>query len=194
MYHMNVQNATLLVPNMIIRTKDGKKIVLRKPRMSDLRGFLNFINSLVEEDAQILCNRKMKLSEERKWLKNQLNGIKEKKIIQLIAEIDGKLIGSVEIKKREFRKKHVGELSISIIKDYRNLGIGKEMIRAILELARRDKDLKLIYLTVSEKNKVAQHVYERMGFKKVARLRNRIFYKDKYIDEIVMDLQLKKMV
>ncbi|MCW1296256.1 MAG: GNAT family N-acetyltransferase [Candidatus Parvarchaeota archaeon] len=178
---------------MIIKAKDGRKVVLRKPKMSDVKGLLNFINSLVREDAPILCNRRMTFKEERKWLKGVIEDINKKRKIYLVAEIDGKIIGAVEIRKGRFREKHTGELGVSVIREYRNLGIGKEMIRAIIKLAKKDRDLKLLYLTVYANNKVAQHVYEKIGFKRVAVLKNRIFYKGKYINQIVMELPLKKM-
>jgi len=43
---------------------NGKKILIRRPKYSDLKSFLEYINSLVKEDAMINVNRKVTLKEE----------------------------------------------------------------------------------------------------------------------------------
>jgi len=44
--------------------RDGRRVVLRTPRMSDLDEFLEFINSLVDEGAEILVEMMQVLVEE----------------------------------------------------------------------------------------------------------------------------------
>jgi RimJ/RimL family protein N-acetyltransferase len=63
------------------------------------------------------------------------------------------------------------------------------MTKAILEIGRRDKKTKLIYLTVFSTNRIAQSLYRKSGFKKVATLRRRLQCKGRLVDEIVMDLK-----
>ena len=39
--------------------RDGRKVILRTPRWEDLDDFMDFINSLVEEGADICRNEKV---------------------------------------------------------------------------------------------------------------------------------------
>jgi len=69
---------------MIIKNFDGKKITVRKLSKKDLENvkkFREFINSFIEEDAQILMNEKISLKGEEKWLEEKLGKIKKKKAV-----------------------------------------------------------------------------------------------------------------
>jgi len=50
--------------------KDGRKVVLRTLRWEDLDDLLDFINSLVEESANIIRSEKVSREEEIEWLSN----------------------------------------------------------------------------------------------------------------------------
>ena len=45
-------------------TKDGREVILRTPRWEHLDDFIEFINSLVEEGADITFNKKVTRQEE----------------------------------------------------------------------------------------------------------------------------------
>ena len=172
-----------------VKTKDGKIILVRRPNVGDVKQLLNFINSLVEEDAQILVNKKMTLTEEKEWLKSTLKDIGKNKKHLLVAVYKGEIIGNVELKKEKWRRSHIAEYAISVKKGYRSIGLATIMSKTILDIGKKDKEIKLIYLTVLPANKPAMHLYTKLGFKEVARLKKRINYKRRYVDEIVMDLQ-----
>lgn len=171
----------------------GKAIIVRKPKMNDVSKLLSFINSFVEEDAMINVNKKFTLAKERKWLRDALKEIKNNEAHQLIAEYNGKIIGSVEINRRKFRQSHVASYGISVRKDYRKIGLGTALSKRIIDIAKRDPKIKVLYLDVFANNKDAIRLYKRLGFRKVAQLSKRIFYKGKYIDQVTMDYPLKKI-
>jgi hypothetical protein len=65
----------------MIKIFNGKKLKIREMNRSDLKrakDFLDYINSLVEEEAMISLKKKKTLKEEKEWLKNQLKEIKSK--------------------------------------------------------------------------------------------------------------------
>ncbi len=49
------------------RARDGKEVVLRTPRWEDLDDFLELINSLIEEGADIYFDKKLTREEEADW-------------------------------------------------------------------------------------------------------------------------------
>lgn len=172
-----------------------ENIKIRKISQSDLkrvREFQKYINSLIEEEAMILLKKKKGYKEEEKWLKEELKNVKNKKEIMLIAEDNNKIVGISAIKLREERQNHIGELGISIKKEYRGMGLGKKLMAKVLELARKElrPRPKIIRLSVLSENKIAQNLYKKFGFKIVAKIPKQIQYKGRLLDEIIM---IKKM-
>lgn len=88
----------------------------------------------------------------------------------LVAEIDNKIIGAVwsrilsgEIKGYGNIDSTTSELAISIYKQYRNKGIGTELMKGILKLL-KEKGYKRVSLSV-QKDNYAVKIYKAVGFK-----------------------------
>lgn len=169
----------------------NKKMTIRKLSKSDLkraRDFLAFINSLVEEEAKILMNKKLTLKEEGEFLEGVLKGMKTKTKIYLAAECGDKIVGSTSIELGRWGNNHTGNFGIVIRQGYRGIGLGKYLMTEILKMAKKELKPapKIIKLTVYPNNKPALGLYKKMGFKIVARIPKQRQYKGKLLDEIVM--------
>jgi len=71
----------------MIKNFNGKKLKVREMNKSDLKkvkDFLDYINSLIEEEAMILFKQKKTLKEEKEWLKNALKEIEKKRRILFV--------------------------------------------------------------------------------------------------------------
>ena len=177
----------------IIKTftlKDGRKAIVRTPRWDDLDDLMDFINSLVREEAPILREKEVSRIEEAEWLAGRLISLEKNEIIHFVAEVDGKVVASAEITKRRGHQKHVGVLGIAVKSGYRRLGIATKLMEALLQEAKR-QGLKVIILDVYEKNLPALNLYRKMGFKEVGRIPKAIFWKGEYIDDVKMTLILE---
>ncbi|MCS7106421.1 MAG: GNAT family N-acetyltransferase [Candidatus Aenigmarchaeota archaeon] len=171
--------------------KDGKKIIFRTPKNSDLLQLLRFINALVKEDTFILTARQKTIKEEKIYLKNVLKSMKEGKGVWLVALHKNKIIahGSVNVDNEE-RSPHVGEIRLSVLKPYRNLGIGKRMLFHLIKFGKK-LCFKYLLLGVMSNNKIALQLYRKFGFKQVARIPKIFIYKGKYVDDIWMIKKLR---
>ena len=175
---------------------NGKKITIRELKPSDIRSvkeFQDFINSLVEEDAMILKNKKASLKEETEWLKNRIKTIRKNKAVYLIAKSNRIIIGTAEVVLRRIgRQSHVADLGISVRKGYRGIGLGKYLMGKIIKLSKNQLKPrpKIIRLGVMPINKPAFKLYQRYGFKRVARIPKQFKYKGRLADEIIMLLYL----
>jgi len=172
-----------------------KKIIIRKLSKKDLRNvkkFRDFINSFVEEDAQIMMNEKVSLKEEEKWLREKLENIKKRKAVFLVAEHNGTVIGTTGIDLSILRQNHIGNSGITVKKTYRKMGLGSYLIREIIKLAKKElkPKPKIIRLNVFSTNTLAIIFYKKLGFKKMTRIPKQIQYKNKLVDEIIMLLYL----
>lgn len=168
-----------------------KKITIRMATKSDLKNakkFQNFINSLIEEDAKLLMNKKATLKGEKEFLERMLKGIKDKTRVYLVAECDDKIVGATSIELDRWRRNHIGKFGITIVHGYRGMGLGKYLMSEVIKLAKKDliPKPKIIQLEVYINNKPAINLYKKMGFRIVAKIPKQIQYKGKLINEFVM--------
>ena len=174
----------------VFKAKDGRKVTLRAPRWDDLDDLLDMINSLVEEGAEIMMDQKQTRDEELNWLARNLSDQEKKERTYVAAEVDGKLIANSQVSRfGAGRQSHVGLLGIAIRDGYRNIGIGTQMMETLLDEGKK-MGIKVLILDMFATNKRAKHVYEKMGFREVGRIPKKIFKDSKYIDEILMTLEL----
>jgi RimJ/RimL family protein N-acetyltransferase len=173
-----------------LRAKNGRTVILRAPKWDDLDDMLECINSLVEEGADIMMDQKQTREQEVDWLARCLSEIEKGEKAYVTAEVEGKLVGTSHVNRvNAGRQSHVGQLGIVIRDGYRNIGIGTEMMRVLIEESRR-MGLKVLTLNVFATNKHAQHVYEKVGFKEVGRIPKGLVKNGTYIDETFMALEL----
>ena len=169
--------------------KDGRTAILRTPRLEDLDDLLELINSLVEEQAQIYITEKVSRENETKWLLEVLKRLENNEQFLLVIEVDKKVVGSADFQIHNGPQGRFGPLGIVIRNGYRNLGIGTEIMKSLLD--------KATYFGVSvtvnvlATNKRAIHVYEKVGFTQSGIIAKKHCRQGKLIDEIVM-INLKR--
>jgi ribosomal protein S18 acetylase RimI-like enzyme len=153
----------------MFQAKDGREITLRAPLWSDLDDMLEFINALVDEGVEITVNRRMTRDEEVDWLAGYLSRVEKDQVVGIVAEVDGRFVGQVQVYPKGGRSSHVGVLGISLARDYRDLGIGSELMREAEDQARR-LGIEVMTLSVFATNERAIHVYEKTGYREVGRI------------------------
>ncbi|HEX9913903.1 MAG TPA: GNAT family N-acetyltransferase [Candidatus Bathyarchaeia archaeon] len=171
------------------KARDGTEVKLRTPRWEDLDDLLEFINGLVEEEAMIAANQKHTRESETDWLARNLTNLEKDKHVAVVAEVDGRVVGSCEVTPRPGRMSHVGSLGISVKDGYREKGIGQEMMRELERQAPR-LGLESIYLEVFSTNARAIHVYRKMGYVETGRIPACIKYRGGYVDSVIMTKHL----
>jgi ribosomal protein S18 acetylase RimI-like enzyme len=103
----------------------------------------------------------------------------------LVAEVNGKIVASSDINILEGDEKHFGVLGLVVKYGFRDLGIGTEMLKILVEQAKL-LELKVLMLHVLATNKHAVHVYKKMGFVQTGKVPKKHFRQDRYIDELIM--------
>lgn len=159
---------------------------MRTPTWNDLDDLLFLINSLVEEQANILVDEKVSREDEVDWLSNALARLEKDETIYVIAEVDGRVVGNSELgRKTSGRERHVGTIGIAIRDGFREIGIGTEMIKTQIDHA-KSMGLKVLTLSVFANNERAHYVYHKVDFVDTGRIPKKFFKEGKYIDEMLM--------
>jgi L-amino acid N-acyltransferase YncA len=179
----------MIIKPRTFMAKDDKKVVLRSLKWEDLDDLLEFINSLVDEGADIVRTEKATRNEEADWLSRYLARIEKGEIIGCAAEVAGKGVANSEVGKREGPMSHVGGFGMAIKKGYRGIGIGTRIMQTLIEESRK-RGLKILVLDVFDTNSTAKALYAKMGFKDAGRIPKGVYKTGKYIDLIRMTLQL----
>ena len=82
----------------------------------------------------------------------------------LVAEVDGRVVGNIDITRRKNRLAHVANLGMAVHDDYQDRGIGTALMEAVLDMADNWLNLKRVELDVYTDNLRAVHLYKKFGF------------------------------
>ena len=173
--------------------KNGEKIIIRYPRIEDAAGLLTMLqNSVATTDYLLLTPEEanMTLEQEIAWLTDVLS---DNNKMMLTAVHDNKVIGNVDLTIGPIiKRRHWATLGITIVKEWRGLGLGNILMNTLIDLAKENKEIEIIGLDVFADNHHAISLYEKLGFKKEARIKNSFKLSDNtYIDNIIMTLKIK---
>jgi RimJ/RimL family protein N-acetyltransferase len=176
-------------------TKSGKSAFLRHPTLGDVKAATYYINSISSENTYITFSGEMLTEEEEeKYIRDSLEKIERGDMVKLYCFVDNELVaeGSIE---RDFRTRkrgiHRAMIGITVKKEFREQGIGKALMLALIEEAKEKiPGIKLVILTVFGTNEKAINLYKSLGFVEYGRLPEGLFYKDKYVDYVYMHLRI----
>ena len=106
----------------------------------------------------------------------------------------GELVGTAGLSIQQGQTKvHKGRLwGMYVRSSSRNLGIGRLLVNAILDVAR--ENVELIQLSVVSENLPARTLYKSMGFSEFGMEAKASKYGDKYYDEVLMALDFSRPV
>lgn len=149
--------------------KEAVAITIRTALPSDAAGVLDHIRQTSLETGFMTVGAEgpgITPEEEKRHLEN----IDESENNFLLLALDDEIIiGMASIKGSASPKiKHIGELGISILKEYWGMGLGTLLVKDLIEWAESSQVIKRLELTVQKRNERAIHVYEKLGFEQEA--------------------------
>lgn len=167
--------------------KNGQRLFIRSIDISDVNDLLNYINSVKKESDFLLYGRKdsdLSYEDEIKYV-NQI--IKSKNEIMRIGFVNDILVGAYNLIKGNVSKnKHMGQIAVSVRKDFWNIGIGTAFMKDIDKEAER-LGLEALKLEYCENNIRGENLYKKAGFIECGRVP--YSFKDEsgnYISSIMM--------
>ncbi len=153
-----------------IQLKDGRICILRNGTAKDGQAVFDVFN-LTHGQTDLLLSYPDENSftdeQEAEFLQAKTESENE---IEIVAEIDGKIVGTagIECANPKYKMRHRAEFGIAIDKNYWGLGIGRELTKTCIECAKAAGYLQLELGVVSE-NERAIALYESFGFEEFGR-------------------------
>nr|MDO8099159.1 GNAT family N-acetyltransferase [Candidatus Njordarchaeota archaeon] len=167
-----------------LKLKDGREVAVRLLTEKDKVELFEMFSSMSEKALEwSMAPYTMEVIE--RWTNNISN------LIPLVAEYGSRIVGYASIYRFSHpRRKGVGDQGIYLHQDFHNVGLGTAMMGKLLQLAKKE-DMHKIELTVVADNKVAIHLYEKLGFKVEGMSKDSFYGSDqKYHDMVHMGLTL----
>ncbi len=170
------------------KNKRNENVVIRSADVQDAKQILQLAKSVVAEDIYQLITLpelNITVASEKKWIVFHRDHSDR---LLIVAEVNGEIVGLLNFANgSRIRTSHTGEFGMSIAKAYRRLGIGKQMLQALIEWAESHPSIEKINLEVHSANLSARSLYETVGFVVEGIKKNEIRYsKDRYVDAILM--------
>jgi RimJ/RimL family protein N-acetyltransferase len=165
-------------------------VIIREGRPEDAEHIIAYLQELAEElgiDVPLAPGEfNTTVEEEVKFIEKHRDA---ENSILLVVEDGGRIIGVLNCKGGTRKaNRHATTLGISLLKDWRNQGIGHELMTRAIEWAKGTGIVTRIELSVFARNARAIHLYEKLGFVREGYC-HRVFYQNgEYIDTLIMAL------
>lgn len=140
-------------------------ITIRKAIPDDAKDLLAVMKKVGKETPYLIMDEQgLELSEEAMRL-NLENLYKSENNVLLVAVMENKIIGTASVKASyQKRMEHIGEVGMSILKEFWGYGLGTQLLDEIIVWAEETNVIKRLELTVQDRNKRAIHLYRKIGF------------------------------
>lgn len=134
----------------------------------------------------IFHNEKPNEASEAEWFTGLYKETLRGDAVCFVAEIDGRVAGICDVHRVRpgSEVSHKGVLGIALHRDFRGMGLGRELIEATLEECR--KSFEIITLGVFTTNERAIALYRKLGFEEYGKLERSAKRNGRYYDEILM--------
>lgn len=165
-------------PNRQIILRNGVYARLRSPGTEDAEAMLGYLRGCAAETEFIIrypeeCTET--LEQERDFLQRMTD---DENTLMIVCEVEGEIAGTCQLSlNRRVKVRHKASVGIAVRQQYWNLGIGTEMLSALVAVA-REKNLMFLELEFIEGNERGRHLYEKMGFAVAAEKPNAIRLRD----------------
>lgn len=162
-------------------------ISIRKAEVKDALCIVEAEREIAQEPGQF-CSQPSELDE-----KAVIQTIQSTQSIYLVAEHERQIIGHAFLEPYTLQSlRHIADLNIAIHLGWQSQGIGRKLLEELIKRAKNSSSIEKIQLNVRAANIPAISLYKKMGFQEEGRLKNRVKVKDRYIDDLIMGLELKK--
>jgi RimJ/RimL family protein N-acetyltransferase len=175
------------INEQVVTLKNGILITIRTAESSDASGIIRLMKGILSEKVFAIHE----IDEYKETVASTTKKIRQYrkapgKII-LTASYKNEIVGYVTFNNWDTRKTmHTGFLSIYLLKKYRGMGLGKELMKMLLQWGKDNKLIQKMSLAVFSSNKNAIALYKKVGFKIEGLCPKDIKINGRYYDSVFM--------
>lgn len=168
--------------------KNGKEVCLRTPAAEDTKEVLKYLEGIFKDDRFFLTTAEegkewQKIETEREFIQKSYANENN---LMAISEADGLLVSMSNIEcDGKIPTRHVGQMGISILPDWRGIGLGTAILQTMIEWATGHPVIEKLALGVWAANQPAIGLYKKMGFLEEGRKVREAKFADGSYDDMV---------
>ncbi len=172
--------------------KNGKTITIRQASIQDAKALLNLKREYIADTSTIpltLEEYPNDVSNEEKIITKYID---HPNSLLLVATHHNDLIGNIDLTGNKLEKMaHTGMIGMGIKREWRNQGLGKCLLTSVIDWAKKNATIEMIWLDVYASNEYGYNLYKNTGFKVSGIIPD--FFKDEngYQDKIQMYQHIK---
>lgn len=175
-----------------VRLKNSREVRIRNAETYDAEKLLKTVKEYVNDSdyiPKLFEEIKITVEQEEDWINSFIQ--KENSLL-LIAEFEGRIIGNLDItgNSREIMQ-HTAVIGMGILTEWRNSGLGTELLKHSIQWAKENPILELLWLQVYTENTLGLHLYRKMEFIENGIIKNYFKQNGKYYDNLTMSLPVK---
>ncbi len=177
---------------IIVKLKNAKEVKIRSAEISDAENLLKTIKKYIVDSEfipKLFDEIKLTIQQEEDWINSFIQ--KENSLL-LIAEYENVIIGNIDITgSSRVIMQHTGVIGMGMLTEWRNSGLGTELMKHSINWAKENPILELLWLQVYCENELGVSLYRKMNFKENGIIKNYFKLNGKYYDNLTMSLSLK---
>ena len=167
----------------VINLRDGARVLLRPAVAADVEGLIQMYSQASPEDLRTLRDNVSDPDVIRYWVEN----LDYSRVLPILAVVNNQIVGNATLHRKGGPDRHVGEVRIYLAKDYRGRGLGTEMIKTLIDLARKEGLHQLRAEVFASSPKVVR-AFEGLGFERRCVLEDYFMLADSQTEDIVLML------
>jgi RimJ/RimL family protein N-acetyltransferase len=172
----------------LITLQNGMRVLLRPLTPKDRDALVGLFAALPAEEISFFRSNVANPQVVAGWAEN----VDYTRIFPLVSVVGDRIVGNSTLHLGENYTRHVAEIRIFLAREFRRCGIGKAMLKAQIEIARR-MGLRQLIAEIVENQPPVIHAFENLGFERVAALKDMFMSPDgETLDMIMLVNYLKR--
>lgn len=175
-----------------IELKNQKLVTIRQATVEDAEKLLNCIKKYLPESEYIpRLQEEIKLTLEQEQERINTFRTSENSLL-LVAEYENEIIGNIDLNGSPMKAmEHTAIIGMGLLKEWRGSGLGSVLMKSVVDWAKANPMLELIWLQVYTENSAGLNLYRKMGFEENGLVKNFFKQHGKYYDNLTMSMSVK---
>ncbi|WP_136715187.1 GNAT family N-acetyltransferase [Halorientalis salina] len=163
------------------------EFTIRQARQEDITGLVGVMRSVVEDGSYVVAESIADMIDHEEVLLRH-NELESRMFF--VASVEGEVVGWVHLNHPEIEKlSHTAELTVGVLTEYREYGIGSHLLQRGLEWA-NSHGYEKIYNSIPSSNEAAIEFLETHDWHEEARREDHYMMDGDYVDEVMMEITL----
>jgi RimJ/RimL family protein N-acetyltransferase len=180
------------LPPKELATRDGRPFVVRSARPNEAGALFDHYLTIRVREPEVNVEEADEWKATADSVRRLVEGLEQAGNSFLLVADAGGIVGALSVEGGRFRKvRHVGEVGVSVAREWRRRGVGRRLLETAIEAARMSPELSRLSLRVFASNVPAIRLYESLGFAVEGRRPSHLRVRGRDDDLILMGLSLR---